>query len=1234
MKQMQRVQLGGLFLIVFMVSIFLSPSAALAEDVNLIRNGNFSDGLPEWVIDPETGAGWNPLADGAVNLHPPTTTGYMGTVIYQNLNVTGIGGATVTFQARLTAATTPSEGNTVAFYLTFVDTGNIVSRVKVFSPDNTAIPQDPNDQGSVFTTSYLFPAQARKLVKIEVAKEDYGDFVLDDVSLITGDEVSMEALPTISSLSSLSGAYASSLTISGANFGSIPPVVKIGESSDGVVVTSVSDTSLVVTIQDPARSGRVCVITDYSESNINHLFEITSPNYTVDVLEETIMAVKGQIVEFVFRLDFLNGFTTQNGVNFILQGLPQGTFLPIPVKNTGGVLLKIDTTSLDAGIYPFVVQASDGSAATRLTSGFLEVVTITDIRFSESVEDSNSGTWSTIYLTSKTVTSQGSFFLTVDAIDSNGNVWTTWDNSPLHLSSSNPGVVSVYDRVFGPEIYALQTGFASLVAITADGYQEFLPLEVSITSPQVTSISLSPSTVYNTSTDSITFEAQADDALGWTGNDSVGMMTFETDFLDKLHYSTDSQSSTSTFNLLNSPTDLGMVLFNTSTGTNSRVAPLFIVNDPNLTELAGGIRLMDNVFAEMFTLEFYDPDDESTLLFTREMFMMHGEKNFHLGGIEPGTYKLRILAEGDAVIPQWYPNADSFSTAFPVTLTPGLVDNIYFFIKGYPTISFTGSVRDGVDNYPDLGIENATVQVVENGNIWKLTDTSGDFKLSGIRADQDFEINITQAGFTPVYSEIFNGAQNLQGLLPYALVPSEMLATWGNATGTGVVIGRAIQWDNPAVYLDGVSLIAVNQADNTQEFPVTYEDPATKIFGGSSTYENGVFAVFNVPVGVTVTLTAVKSGWTFARPTSWVTVRADALCEASFLGMPVDEPAIRNSFESAMTAITAGDISGFMSFVSADYLDDGINRDQFEVEIDGIIQASESMAYEIQSIVLNGDQAVMNIVWNGLDSDTLYFQKEGTDWMLYGNQNKYEVSVHSGHTSTSYWVGMTVDDPNNTITAVSVAGPGIDTVINLFHDIGENRWSSWQVDSPYDSVGPEFGTNPETPPLTYTFTITDGQGATSVTVEMNSFVEVFAVPVYPAVNQTVVTPTSFSWTLAGSGYSYGVELNDANGTRVWNVYDITGTSVVYTGQPLVPGSFYYNLNVQDNDGNFSMVTVPFSVTPSKGDLDADGSLTPADAILGMKVLTGLTSAGITITGDEKVGMEDVMYILQDAGGAR
>ncbi len=1225
------------FLLVLIIPIFLGSLPAQAQDTDLIRNGNFSSDLSEWIVNPETGPGWTPLTSGAIDLHPPTY-GYNGTVIYQNLNVTGVGGATLNFQARLitTTPTLPS-GNTIVFYLTFVDTGNAVSRVKILSPDNSAIPMDPSDPGSVFTASYTVPANVRKLVKIEVDKENYGPFVVDDISLITAAAVTIGDLPHILSLSSSTGDYQSSLTIMGTGFGATSPVVKISGSAAGITVTSASDTSIVVMIQDPARSGSVSVTADFVESNINHLFDVTSPNYTVNGLQKKLVVVKGQIAEFVYRLDFLNGFTTQTGVNFTIQGLPPGTgatFLPIPVKNTGGVVLKINTASLSAGEYPFTIQATDGVVATRQASCSLKVAAIKDIRFSETTWDSGSGTNIITYLTDKTISTQGQITLTVEAVDTDGTIWSTWGNGPLSLQSGNPGVVGVYNRAFGPEFYALQSGSSTITATTTDGYQETFVITVSIPSPSVTLISLSPQSVYNTRKDPIVFQAQADGPLSWTGFDSSGMMGFDADFLDKINYALDYLSSSSTFNLINTPSDLGMVLFNTSTGSSKRVLPLYLVNDPSLSELKGGVRPLDDAFAEMFTLEFYDLSNGTTPAFTRQLFLMHGDKNFDVGGITPGTYKLRLLDGGDALMPQWYPNADSFSNALPVTLTPGLTDNIYFFNTGYPSISFASSVKTGGNTYPSVGISDATVQVVENYTVYAQTSADGDFQLSGIRADQNFELTITKSGFTPVYSAIFNANENIQTLLPYSLFPAGTLSTWGNTTGNGIIRGRVSRLNTPADYLDGAIVTAVNAADTNQTFPTTYQD-MSGTFGGSATYGNGIFAVLNVPADVTVKLTVTKTGWGFDKPSSWVKVRSDALCETSFFGTSVDEPAIRSTFESAMAAYANNSLSGFMAFVSTDYLDDGMTRTQFEAEISQMIQAGETLAYVIQSVSVQPDQAVMTLVWNGVESDTLYFRKEGANWMVYGNQHKYEIMAFSGHTQTDNWVEIIVEDPDSTITSVSVTGPGITGSITLNYDETHHSWVSWPTTAPYTNFGPEFGTSQPALPLTYTLTIVENQASTTATATVNNFVNVFAVPSYPAIGQAISDLQSFSWTGVGSGFRYGVELNDSNGVRLFDIHDITATSVAYTGQPLVPGSYSYFLQVRDNDENFSMITVPFIIKPFNGDINYDGNVTLADAIISLKVMTGINQDNLSLiaesNGDGKIGIAESSDILQKAG---
>ncbi len=1236
MNKKQHFQTLGYFCLIIFIPIFLCFTFAWAQETDLIRNGNFSNGLSEWIVNPETGASWNPINAGGVDLHPPSS-GFNGTIIYQNLSVEGISSATINVQARLAAQWPQSSGNAIAFYLSYVDSSNTVSRVKILSPENNSIPQAP---GALFSESYQFPAQARKLIKFEVAKENYGSFILSDIFLTTNADIKNGLLPFISGLSSNSGAYQSSLTITGNNFGIIQPTVLINGSDAGISVTSSSQTHIVVTVEDPATSGRVSVVTDYVESNINHVFKITSPHYATDVVNDEITAIKGQKVEFLIKIGFLNGFTTLNGVDFTVQGLPQGTlfsFSPVPVKNSGGSLLKIDTDSLAEGEYPFVIQASDGVAAIRSMDCFLEILTITDIRFYESVYDEVAMTTTKNYLTSKSVMTQGQIAFGVDAVDTRGNIWTSINSSLFAFKSSNPGVVGVYDRSFGPEFYALQSGDSSITAITADGYQESLGLTISVSSPSVKSVSLLPQTVANTSTEDITFQAQADGTLGWIGYDSSGMMEFNTDFLEKIIRSPGNLAANATFRLVDLPTDLGTVLFSATTGSNKRIIPIHLVSDPLLSELRGGVRPLEDAFSEIFELEFYDPSNDLKPLFKRQLFLMHGDNNFDIGGIPPGTYKLRFLTEGDTLKPQWYPNADLFSNALPVSFVPGLVSDIYFFNQGYPVISFKSSVKNGEINYPANGIDNATVQIVENSNVWLQTDAQGDFQLFGIRSGQSFDLVITKQGFIPVYSQIFNLAEDMQTLLPYGFFQEGTLQTWGNTPGTGLIFGRVSQLSCPAGYQSGATVTAVNADNNDQAFPVTYMNSSGD-FGGSTTDENGIYAVFNVPDGVTVKLTVLKSGWGFISPEILVKSRANSMGQASFLGSSVDEPVIRSRFEAAMTAYDNGNLAEIMTFISIDFLDDGMNRLQFEAKISQMIQAGELMTYAIQSVVVNEDTATMKVTWNGQESDILQFRKEGGFWQLYGNQQKYKVSAFSGHSQTANWVEMMVEDPGRTITAVSVSGPGIDDSIQLTYNQSRQRWVSWTSDFPYSNIGPEFGNSPPNHPLTYQFVITDSQESVITSATVNHFVNTFAAPVYPAENQVVSENFVFSWTGVGSGYSYGIELNDSKGMRLWDVYGVAGSSVSCTEEPLTPGSYSYNLQVRDIDENFSMITVPFLVKPPKGDLDQNGKVNLNDAMSALKVHVGIEQNGITsdaeVNGDGKAGIEEVLYDLQFESKAR
>jgi hypothetical protein len=59
-----------------------------------------------------------------------------------------------------------------------------------------------------------------------------------------------------------------------------------------------------------------------------------------------------------------------------------------------------------------------------------------------------------------------------------------------------------------------------------------------------------------------------------------------------------------------------------------------------------------------------------------------------------------------------------------------------------------------------------------------------------------------------------------------------------------------------------------------------------------------------------------------------------------------------------------------------------------------------------------------------------------------------------------------------------------------------------------------------------------------------------------------------------------------------------------------------------------------------GDVNGDRAVTLADAILALKVTGGLSTGGETVNkgasvnGDGKIGMAEVLYILQHAAGLR
>jgi YD repeat-containing protein len=112
------------------------------------------------------------------------------------------------------------------------------------------------------------------------------------------------------------------------------------------------------------------------------------------------------------------------------------------------------------------------------------------------------------------------------------------------------------------------------------------------------------------------------------------------------------------------------------------------------------------------------------------------------------------------------------------------------------------------------------------------------------------------------------------------------------------------------------------------------------------------------------------------------------------------------------------------------------------------------------------------------------------------------------------------------------------------------------------------------------------------------------------------------------GYSSTISYHYDRLNRLTSVTYGEGTQITY---------------VYDPAGNRLNRTISAVVLPVKGNINGDDSINLADAILALKVLSGLDPVGIRsdykasdsdIDGNKKIGPEEVIYILQKVSGLR
>ena len=193
------------------------------------------------------------------------------------------------------------------------------------------------------------------------------------------------------------------------------------------------------------------------------------------------------------------------------------------------------------------------------------------------------------------------------------------------------------------------------------------------------------------------------------------------------------------------------------------------------------------------------------------------------------------------------------------------------------TISLTGTVKDVSGN----AISNALVEKAGDPLIYTATDASGSFVLYGLPKDTTFHLKISKDGFIPVYSSNFNSTEDIDSKRSFKLFTyMRMYENWGVQQGKSVINGVVADNANPQTGLSGATLTAVGGGGKT--YPVTYENAATNLFGGSATSSNGHFYILDVDNGDTVKVTASLTGWAFPERTFFI--HTEAMSEGSFFG--------------------------------------------------------------------------------------------------------------------------------------------------------------------------------------------------------------------------------------------------------------------------------------------------------------------------------------------------------------
>ncbi|MEJ5297903.1 MAG: Ig-like domain-containing protein [Armatimonadota bacterium] len=803
-------------LLVLAVALALSGATVAYGQTQVIRNGSFEAGMDGWMVSPDLFP-WNPLQSADdnrfVTLTPPNWS-YTGLVLFQNMNVTNVAGKTAVVAVDIQSGGS-GPGASIAVWLEYVDPMGKIRRARVFGVENPPSPGWITRQ-----VNYDIPSDAVKIIRFGLVREDYGDFQIDNVSmLIPG--VTVGTVPAITAVTPPAGPYGTEVTISGSGFGASQGTgsgVEVGGSPQGITVLSWSDTQIRVRISDPASSGAVVVTNGYVAADGVFPFSVTSPHYTVKMQDVQFRVIKGVKERILVRVDFQNGFSTAGGVNFSVPEAPAGVvrFTPVPVKARGGTVLLLDTSSLTPGTYEWTVQATEGTLAPRVIPFTLHVLTISSLDLYES-EESNTP------LTQIVATAQGKVRLYGRVTASDG-MPAEIDEDDVQVTSGNPGVFAVYrDFWEGFQFLAVDNGTTTLTATFPDGYSKQYPVSVTVPdSPKILAVGVSPPVVDNSGTQTITLFAEGATPLGGVSWDIPIDGWPEGEFYDGgRRYSGTAK--------LQEGCNPGTYFVSSGNpyGSPYRVGALQVVNAPTRGMIKGKAFAMDSGGPpEVFgTLELYSAP--GVIAQTVEIWGFESGGGFTASYIQPGTYRLRFVPSyGQS--PQWYALADSYEDAVPVTVTAGgVVEDIYFFLFNEPAHPPTVVATTPPSGATFAGVTDPIV-VTFSRPMDPSSLQPGSFELrnsQGQPVEGDVQLSFNELVFTPAYalaSGAWYTATVKQGLKSEDGLELQQDYVWQFRTGSnragelkGLEDGSYVSLSGKALYKIGAGFAYIEEPDRS-----------------------------------------------------------------------------------------------------------------------------------------------------------------------------------------------------------------------------------------------------------------------------------------------------------------------------------------------------------------------------------------------------------------------------------